>query len=60
MARQERRRAAELKALRAELVKQLDRLDFRSESIGPVANDDRRPRCQTSERCHGRVVTCAT
>ena len=36
MARQESRRTAELKALRAELVKQLDRLDFRSESIGPA------------------------
>ena len=29
MARQASRRAAEIKALRAELVKQLDRLDFR-------------------------------
>ena len=36
MARQESRRAAEIKVLRAELVKQLDRLDFRSESIGPA------------------------
>ena len=36
MARQESRRATELKALRAELVEQLDRLDFRSESIGPA------------------------
>jgi hypothetical protein len=36
MARQESRRAAELKTLRAELVKRLDRLDFRSESIGPA------------------------
>ena len=34
--RRESRRAAELKALRAELVKQLDRLDFRSHSLGPV------------------------
>ena len=30
------RRTAELKVLRAELVKQLDRLDFRSASIGPA------------------------
>jgi hypothetical protein len=36
MAWQESRRAAELKALRAELVKQLDRLDFRSHNIGPA------------------------
>ena len=33
MAQQESRRAAELKTLCAELVKQLDQLDFRSESI---------------------------
>jgi hypothetical protein len=31
-----RNRAAELKALRAELEQQLARLDFRSESIGPA------------------------
>ena len=36
MARRESRRVAELKKLRAELVEQLDRLDFRSESIGPA------------------------
>ena len=36
MAWQASRRAAELKALRAELVERLDRLDFRSESIGPA------------------------
>jgi hypothetical protein len=36
MARQESRRAAELKALRAALEQRLDRLDFRSESIGPA------------------------
>jgi hypothetical protein len=30
------RRAAELAKLRAELVKRLDQLDFRSESIGPA------------------------
>ena len=34
MARQESRRAAELKALRAELERQLDRLDFRFHNIG--------------------------
>jgi hypothetical protein len=36
MARRESQRAAELKTLHAELVKQLDRLDFRSESLGPA------------------------
>ena len=36
MAWQESRRTAELKALRAELVKQLDRLDFRFHNIGPA------------------------
>ena len=36
MARQASRRAAEIKALRAELVKQLDRLDFRFHNIGPA------------------------
>ena len=36
MARRESRRLAELQRLRAELVEQLDRLDFRSESIGPA------------------------
>ena len=36
MAWQASQRAAELKALRAELVERLDRLDFRSESIGPA------------------------
>ena len=36
MARQESRRAAELQELRAELERRLDRLDFRSESIGPA------------------------
>jgi hypothetical protein len=34
MARQESRRAAELKALRAELERRLDRLDFRFHNIG--------------------------
>jgi hypothetical protein len=36
MARQESRRTAELEKLRAELVDRLDRLDFRSESLGPA------------------------
>ena len=36
MATRESRRAAELKALRAELEKQLDQLDFRSESMAPA------------------------
>ena len=36
MARQESQRAAELKTLRAELVEQLDRLDFRFQNIGPA------------------------
>jgi hypothetical protein len=36
MTLQESQRAAKLKTLRAELVKQLDRLDFRPESIGPA------------------------
>ena len=40
MARQESRRAAELKALRAELVKQLDRLDFRFPQHRPGARGD--------------------
>jgi hypothetical protein len=36
MARQESRRTTELKALRAELERQLDRLDFRFHNIGPA------------------------
>jgi hypothetical protein len=36
MARQESRRVAELNALRAELVKQLDGLDFRFHNIRPA------------------------
>ena len=36
MSRQESRRAAELKALRAELERRLDRLDFRFHYIGPA------------------------
>jgi hypothetical protein len=36
MARRESPGVAELKMLRAELVDRLDRLDFRSESIGPA------------------------
>jgi hypothetical protein len=34
--RRESRRAAELKKLRVELEQRLDRLDFRSESLGPA------------------------
>jgi hypothetical protein len=34
MARQESRRTAQLKTLRAELVEQIDRLDFRFHNIG--------------------------
>jgi hypothetical protein len=34
MASPESRRAAELKTLRGELVKQLEQLDFRSDSLG--------------------------
>ena len=36
MARRESRRTAELKALRAELERRLDRLDFRFHYIGPA------------------------
>ena len=36
MAWRKSRRATELQKLRAELVKRLDQLDFRSESIGPA------------------------
>jgi hypothetical protein len=36
MAQQESRRAAELKTLCAELVKQLDQLDLRFHNIGPA------------------------
>jgi len=36
MARRASGRAAELKALRAELAKQLDQLDFRFHNIGPA------------------------
>jgi hypothetical protein len=36
MGHQESRRAAELEKLRAELVKRLDQLDFRSESLAPA------------------------
>jgi hypothetical protein len=52
MAPQESRRTAELKALRAELVKQLDRLDFRSESIGPALGK----MAQHAERAIGRLA----
>jgi hypothetical protein len=36
MAGQKSRRTVELKALRAELVKQLERLDFRFHNFGPA------------------------
>ena len=36
MTRRDSRRVAELQALRAWLEKRLDRLDFRSESLGPA------------------------
>ena len=36
MPRRGSERVAELKTLRAELVEHLDRLDFRTESIGPA------------------------
>jgi len=36
MVRQESRGAAEFEKLHAELAKQIDRLDFRSESSGPA------------------------
>ena len=36
MAWRDIRRATELQKLRAELVKQLEQLDFRSESLGPA------------------------
>jgi hypothetical protein len=42
MATRESRRAIELKALRAELVKRLDRLDVRSEN-GPALAEMARP-----------------
>jgi hypothetical protein len=42
--------AAELKALRAELVKQLDRLDFRFHNIGPVLAEMARHAKRTIQR----------
>ena len=39
MAGRASRRTAELKALRAELAKQLDRLDFRFHNIGPALTE---------------------
>jgi hypothetical protein len=52
MARRESRRAAELKKLRAELV-ELDRIDFRSESIGPALAK----MAQHAERTTRRLLT---
>ena len=49
MARQESQRVAELKTLRAELVEQLDRLDFRTESIGPALTAPSRPSSQRAQ-----------
>ena len=46
-------RLAELKRLRAELVEQLDRLDFRSESIGPALAK----MAQHAERAIRRLLT---
>ena len=52
MASRERRRAAELEKLRAELVKRLDQLDFRSESLssalGEMARDVERTLRETA------------
>ena len=48
-----RNRVAELKKLRAELVKQLDRLDFRSENIGPALAK----MAQHAERTIRRLLT---
>jgi hypothetical protein len=50
MARRESRRVAELKKLRAELVEQLDRLDFRSESIGSALTEMARHAKRTIRR----------
>ena len=53
MARRESRLAAELKELRAELVRRLDRLDFRSESLGPALAE----MAQHAERTIRRLMT---
>jgi hypothetical protein len=53
MARRESRRAAELKVLRAELEQRLDRLDFRSESLGPALAE----MAQHVERTIRRLLT---
>ena len=53
MARRESRRAAELKKLRAELVEQVARLDFRFESIGPALAK----MAQHAERTIRRLLT---
>ena len=53
MARQKSQRLAELKKLRAELVEQLDRLDFRSENIRSA----RAKMTQHAERSIRRLAT---
>ena len=53
MARRESRRVVELKKLRAELVEQLDQLDFRSGSIGPALAK----MAQHAERTIRRLLT---
>jgi hypothetical protein len=53
MAKRESRRAAELQKLRAELVEQLDRLDFRFESMGPALAK----MAQHAERSIRRMLT---
>jgi hypothetical protein len=53
MATQKSQRVAELEKLRGELVKQLARLDFRSESIGPALAK----MAQHAERTIRRLLT---
>ena len=53
MAWRKSRRVAELQTLRAELVKELDRLDFRSESIAPALAE----MAQHAERTIRRLTT---
>jgi hypothetical protein len=50
MAGRASRRTAELKVLRAELVKQLDRLDFRFHNIGPALAETARHAERTIRR----------
>ena len=53
MAWRENRRVTELQKLRADLVKQLDRLDFRSESLAPALAK----MAQHAERTIRRLLT---